>query len=86
MKINPDKADEIFKYFDYEGDQKVFSYDLLIGMALMSYSQFNEKIEFIFDIYDFDKSQNISKEEMDSMVYQSLVVICILNNLERPYF
>jgi len=38
MKINPDKADEIFKYFDYEGDQKVFSYDLLIGMALMSYS------------------------------------------------
>jgi len=65
MRINKDKVSEVFKYFDYEGNNKIFSYDLLIAMALTSYSQFNDKVEFIFDLYDFDKSQNICKDEME---------------------
>ena len=37
-------------------------------MCLMSYSKFNDKIEFIFDLYDFNKSQSINKAEMVFMV------------------
>lgn len=50
--------------FDTDGNGSIDHYEFVCALSLMSHATLDEKAELIFNLYDFDRSQSISKEEL----------------------
>lgn len=66
------ELDVIFEHFDPEGDGAVDSCEFVTALAFLSHSTLEEKASLIFDLYDFDLSKYISKDELTVLLTNSL--------------
>ena len=65
-------TNQLFEYFDLDGNEKIDSYEFLCAMTMLSNSNLDEKAELIFDLYDFDGSQYISRDELVILMTNAL--------------
>ena len=72
FKCREAEANTILEFFDMDGNKKIDSYEFLCAISLLSNSTLDEKAELIFDIYDFDKSKYISRDELVILMTNSL--------------
>ena len=63
-----------------DGNGSIDSYEFLCFLSLMSHGTLDEKAELIFNLYDFDKSQSISKDELTVLMTNALTA---LKSMER---
>jgi len=64
LRVDENKAESIFKYFDIDGSKKIDSYEFICAVSLLSHSKLTDKAEAIFRLYDFDSSQVLNFDEM----------------------
>lgn len=50
--------------FDLDKSGTIDSYEFVCALSLLSHSSLDEKAELIFNLYDFDRSKQISKDEL----------------------
>lgn len=74
----------MFEYFDTNGDEKVDSSEFLCAMAFLSNSNLDEKSELIFDLYDFDGSKYISRDELVVLMTNSMTALNNMNKQKPP--
>ena len=58
----------MFNLFDINKDNYIDNTEFLTSMFKLYSSDFNIKMKFIFDMYDFDKDGTISKEDVCTML------------------
>lgn len=76
-------AEAVFSLFDLDGSRNIDSYEFLCALALMSQATLQEKAQIIFNLYDFDRSQIISQDEL---VVLARTVICSLHAMSGDKF
>ncbi len=54
------------------GDEKIDSYEFLCAMTMLSNTDLDEKAELIFNLYDFDGSKYISRDELVILMTNAL--------------
>ena len=59
----------------------VDSYEFVCGLALLSQSSLKDKAKILFELYDFDKSQQISSQELTILLKTTLTAI---NSWAKP--
>jgi Ca2+-binding EF-hand superfamily protein len=74
----------LLEYFDTNGDGKVDSQEFLCAMAFLSNSNLDEKAELLFDLYDFDGSKYISKDELVILMTNSLTSLNKMDKKKPP--
>lgn len=57
-------GERLFKAFDHKNAGVIDFEDFLTGLAVCSRGSFDEKVKLIFQIYDIDDNQHISKLEL----------------------
>ena len=57
-------AERFFAVLDVDKDEYLSQKEFLMGLLRLYCSKFNQKVEFIFDIYDFDGDKMISKKDI----------------------
>jgi Ca2+-binding EF-hand superfamily protein len=65
--------------FDTDGNGSIDSYEFVCALSLMSHATLDQKAELIFNLYDFDRSQCISKDELSVLMTNALTA---LKNIE----
>lgn len=56
------------------------SYEFVCALSLLSHGSLDEKAELIFNLYDFDRSQSISKDELTVLMTN---VLSALKSMEK---
>ena len=64
FKCSERECDVLMQMFDMDGNGSIDSYEFVCALSLMSHANLDEKAELIFNLYDFDRSQSISKDEL----------------------
>ena len=72
FKSSAREADIIFEHFDQDGDGVIDQYEFTTGLAFLSHGSLTEKAELIYNLYDFDKSKYISRDELTILMTNSL--------------
>lgn len=75
---------QLFEYFDLNGDFKIDSYEFLCAMTMLSNTSLEEKAELIFDLYDFDGSKYISRDELVVLMTNALSCLNAMSKKPRP--
>jgi len=70
--------------FDSDGNGSIDSYEFVCALSLMSHATLDEKAELIFSLYDFDKSQSISKDELTILMTNSLTAMKSMEGRKAP--
>ena len=58
--------------FDMDQNGSIDSYEFVCALSLMSHATLDEKAELIFNLYDFDRSQSISKDELTVLMANTM--------------
>lgn len=58
--------------FDMDDNGSIDSYEFTCALSLMSHATLDEKAELIFNLYDFDRSQSISKDELTVLMANTM--------------
>ena len=61
--------------FDTDGNGSIDSYEFVCAMSLLSHATLDEKAELIFNLYDFDRSMSISKDELTVLMTNVLTAL-----------
>ena len=61
-------AERLFAVFDVDHNGYLSSKEFLTGLLRIYCSQFNQKMKFVFDIYDFDNDQYITKTDITTII------------------
>ena len=61
-------AERLFAVFDVDRDRYLSSKEFLTGLLRIYCSQFDQKIKFVFDIYDFDNDHSITKTDITTII------------------
>lgn len=72
------------EYFDSNGDGKVDSNEFLCAMSFLSNANLEEKSELIFDLYDFDGSKYISRDELVILMTNALTALNKMDKKKPP--
>ena len=64
FKCSTREVEVLMKMFDMDQNGSIDSYEFVCALSLMSHANLDEKAELIFNLYDFDRSQSISKDEL----------------------
>eukprot|EP01125_Pyxidicula_operculata_P012380 TRINITY_DN4067_c0_g1_i1.p1 TRINITY_DN4067_c0_g1~~TRINITY_DN4067_c0_g1_i1.p1 ORF type:complete len:624 (-),score=147.93 TRINITY_DN4067_c0_g1_i1:58-1929(-) len=64
---DPDVKKRVFTYYDTNNDGTIDFREFCVGLSSITKGSTKEKVQFIFKVFDTDKSNNISKEEMIQM-------------------
>ena len=59
-------------------------YEFTTGLAFLSHGSLEEKAKLIFQLYDFDKSRYISKDELTILMTNSLTALRALEKGPPP--
>jgi len=65
--------------FDMDQNGSIDSYEFVCALSILSGGSLDEKAELIFNLYDFDRSQSISREELTVLMTN---VLSALKNME----
>ena len=78
-----EEIEVIFKHFDQDNNDVIDQFEFVTALALLAHGTLEEKAILIFNMYDFDKSKYISKDELTILMTNSL---CALRSLDgkRP--
>lgn len=69
--------------FDMDGNGTIDSYEFTCALSLMSHATLDEKAELIFNLYDFDRSQSISKDELTVLMANSMASLISMQGGNR---
>ena len=58
--------------FDMDQNGSIDSYEFVCALSLLSHATLDEKAELIFNLYDFDRSQSISKDELTVLMANTM--------------
>jgi len=72
-------TEEVFRIWDTDDNGLIDSLELLSGLIIFSDSQFDEKIKFLFDLFDFNELGHISFIDLEFMI------ICCANSTLKIY-
>ena len=72
------------EYFDLDGDGKIDQYEFTCALALLAEGTINEKTEFIFRLYDFNKSESLSKDELTILMTNVMTGIAKVSKSPIP--
>ena len=61
-------GDSFFRVLDTNRDQYIDHAEFINGLSRIYFGDFNEKLKFVFDMYDFDGNGIISKEDIRMML------------------
>ena len=61
-------GDSFFRVLDTNRDQYIDQMEFINGLSRIYFGEFNEKLKFVFDMYDFDGNGVISKEDIRMML------------------
>lgn len=67
-----------------DGDDIIDQYEFITALAFLCHGSLGEKAELIFQLYDFDKSQYISKDELTILMTNSLTALRCLTGQPPP--
>lgn len=70
--------------FDLDGNGSIDSYEFVCALSLMSHGTLDEKAELIFNLYDFDRSQSISRDELTVMMTNALAALKSMEGKPAP--
>lgn len=56
----------------------------MCALSLLSHASLDEKAELIFNLYDFDRSQCISKDELTVLMTNSLTALKCMEGKPAP--
>jgi hypothetical protein len=70
--------------FDTDGNGSIDHYEFVCALSLMSHATLDEKAELIFNLYDFDRSQSISKEELTVLMANTLAALKSMEGKKPP--
>ena len=72
FKCKKEEVEDIFQHFDLDDDEVIDQYEFITALAFVCHGSLDEKAELIFELYDFDKSRYISKDELTILMTNSL--------------
>ena len=75
-------AERLFAVFDVDHNGYLNSKEFLTGLLRIYCSQFDQKIKFVFDIYDFDNDQYVTKSDIITVI-TCMPVICGSSAVDR---
>ena len=81
--LNTD-TDKVFRLFDDDENNLVDSLEFLSAFALVSGMTPDEKIRYIFALYDFDESQVLSLDEMVLAFRSTLSGLSKMSRIDPP--
>jgi Ca2+-binding EF-hand superfamily protein len=84
FKCRDNEIAVLFEMFDMDGNGSIDSYEFLCFLSLMSHGTLDEKAELIFNLYDFDKSQSISKDELTVLMTNALTALKSMDRKPAP--
>ena len=61
-------AERLFQVLDVDRDNYLNSKEFMTGLLRIYCSHFDQKMKFVFDIYDFDNDQQISKTDITTII------------------
>ena len=70
--------------FDMDGNGSIDSYEFVCALSLMSHATMDEKAELIFNLYDFDRSQSISKDELTVLMANTIASLKSMEGKPAP--
>ena len=70
--------------FDLDGNGSIDSYEFVCALSLLSHATLDEKAELIFNLYDFDRSQTISKDELTILMTNALAAMKAMEGKTAP--
>lgn len=70
--------------FDMDGNGSIDSYEFTCALSLLSHGTLDEKAELIFKLYDFDRSQSISKDELTVLMTNTLSSMMAMEGKPSP--
>ena len=70
--------------FDMDQNGSIDSYEFVCALSLMSHATLDEKAELIFNLYDFDRSQSISKDELTVLMANTMASLKSMEGKPPP--
>lgn len=70
--------------FDLDKSDTIDSYEFVCALSLLSHATLDEKAELIFNLYDFDRSKQISKDELTVLMTNVLSSLKSMENKPAP--
>ena len=70
--------------FDMDGNGSIDSYEFVCALSLMSHANLDDKAELIFNLYDFDRSQSISKDELTVLMANVMASLKSMEGKKPP--
>jgi len=61
---SPKVIQEVFLHFDTLKENKVDIYEFITFLTMMSSIPYQEKVKFIYQMFDFEKSHNLNMENL----------------------
>eukprot|EP00742_Colponemidia_sp_Colp-10_P006323 GILJ01006777.1.p1 GENE.GILJ01006777.1~~GILJ01006777.1.p1 ORF type:complete len:2262 (-),score=409.36 GILJ01006777.1:195-6980(-) len=77
-------ANRVFDLFDNDGNGKVDCYEFICGIAMICQGSVTDKIKILFNMYDFDKSNSISQDEMTILLRTALSSLAKMSDSKEP--
>ncbi|OQR93420.1 protein kinase [Achlya hypogyna] len=75
-------GERLFAVFDKNGSGSISFYELVAGLAILCRGSREEKLKFIFDLYDVTERGSIGKRDMITMIHQfPQSAMCFLKGL-----
>ena len=84
LGLKPSQNDILLKFFYNSDTEGVNAYELLCAITLLSDSTLQEKTELIFWIYDFDKSETITMDELIMLMQSALSSLFTMSHQDAP--
>ena len=80
-------GDSFFRIIDTNKDQFIDQSEFFNGLSRIYFGDFEEKLKFIFEMYDFDGNGLISKEDIRTMLsYVPLSTIADNSSMKEGLF
>lgn len=59
---------QIFEFIDMDQNSSIDDYEFICGLALFTRTSLDERLEGIFNLYDKDRSELLSREEFKVLI------------------
>jgi Ca2+-binding EF-hand superfamily protein len=84
FKCRDREIEVLFELFDTDKNGSIDSYEFVCALSMMSHATLSEKAELIFNLYDFDRSQCITKDELTVLMTNSLTALKAMEGRPAP--
>lgn len=84
FKCSDREVQVLMDMFDMDGNGTIDSYEFVCALSLMSHATLDEKAELIFNLYDFDRSQSISKDELTVLMANTMASLKSMEGKPAP--